>query len=113
MKLSEYAKIMGFELKEVDDCPSPDELRIVENESRGKLEELDEDTSVMDVELKLKEACSFDFDKHVSAIVGAEEAVAKERKEKYTKFNVAQEASKEFDKRYKERPQNRIRYVKR
>jgi hypothetical protein len=112
MKLSDYAKIMGIELKEADECPSLQELRVVENNSAGKLEELDEDTDVMDIELKLKEACSFDFEKHVSAIAESEEAATKER-QKYASLNVAQENSKEFDKRYKERPQNRIRYVKR
>lgn len=111
MKLADYVRIMGIDLRETDEVPSVDDLRIVENIGGDTLESLDEDTEIMDIPLNLSEACVFSFDKHVEAIVGAE-ATAIEEHKKYTRFNVSQENAKEYDRRYKERPGNRIRYSK-
>lgn len=82
--------------------------RIVEN-SHGRLEDMDDDSSIMDVPLNLTEACQFDFSKHVKAI-SEQESTARVEHEKYTKLNYAQENSRKYDARYKERPGNRIRY---
>ena len=108
MKLADYVKIMGIDLREADGIPSTSDLKIVQN--RGStLESMDEDAAIMDVDLKLSEACVFNFAKHMDAIVCQEDAAREEHK-KYTKLNVAQQNSKEYDRRYKEKPGNRIRY---
>lgn len=109
MKLSDYIRIMGIDLRETEEVPTIDELRVVDNSDAGSLESMDEDASVMDVPLKLSEACVFAFDKHIDAIIGDEEGARSEH-QKYTKLNIAQENSKEYDRRYKERPGNRIRF---
>lgn len=109
MKLADYVKIMGIDLRETEEIDS-NELRIVANESKGKLESLDEDSSIMDVELNLDEACKFDFEKHMSSIVECEKVALEEHARKYTKLNTAQENSREYDRRYKERSHNRIRF---
>ncbi len=85
--------------------------RIVENTGRGMLESLDEDCEIMGVPLNLSEACMFDFDKHIDAIVEQEDAARSDHK-KYTKLNYAQENAREYDARYKEKPENRIRFKK-
>lgn len=85
--------------------------RIVENTGKGMLESLDEDCEIMGVPLKLSEACMFDFDKHVNAIVEQEDAARNDHK-KYTKLNYAQENAREYDARYKEKPQNLTRFKK-
>jgi hypothetical protein len=86
--------------------------RIVENSAAGTLEGLDEDCSILDVPLRLSEACSFDFDKHVTAITGDEDQARDTHRERYTKLNYAQENARRYDARYKERPGNRIKYKK-
>lgn len=109
MKLADYVRIMGIELRETIETPDIESLKVVKNEGIGSLESLDDDASIMDVPLRLGEACSFDFDKHMDAIVGHEQEAVEEHK-RYSKLNSAQENSKEYDRRYKERPLNRVRY---
>lgn len=109
MKLSDYIKIMGIDLRESDDTPEIDDLRIIKNENRGTLESLDEDVAIMDVPLQLAESCTFHFEKHIDAIIGSEQDALKEH-EKFTKLNIAQENAKEYDRRYKEHPGNRTTY---
>lgn len=110
MKLSEYVKIMGIDLREPDETPDVKDLRIVENKGKDFLEQLDEDTQIMDVPLNLNESCVFDFDKHIDAIICQESDALQEHEKKYTKLNSAQENAKEYDRRFKERPGNRIRF---
>lgn len=85
------------------------DMRIVDNQSRNMLESLDDDATIMDVPLRLNEACMFDFDKHTRAITEAE-SIALEEHKKFTRLDSASELRKKRDERYKERPLNRIRY---
>lgn len=111
MKLVEYAKLLGIDLVQSDDVPEVSDLRIVEVKP-PMLENLDEGTEIMDVSLKLSETCVFSFDKHMDAIVESETSARQENAERFGKLNMAQENSREFDRRYKERPLNRIRVKK-
>ena len=102
---------LGQLIKEAVVVKNDDDYRIVENDNVGLLESLDEDGDVMGVPLNLSEACKFDFDKHIDAIVEQEDFARAEHK-KYTKLNYAQENAKAYDARYKELPGNRIRFKK-
>jgi len=87
------------------------DLRIVENVVDG-LRSLDEDCDIMGVPLRLDERCDFSFDKHIEAIVAQEEEALKAQKQR-SDVSYAQENQREWDRRYKERPMNRVRFVKR
>jgi hypothetical protein len=106
MKLADYAKLLGFDLRESEPIPGIEELRIVER--KEGLANIDDDATVMGIPLRLSEACLFDLEKHADAIVTHEESRVKEQK-KHSK-NIARTDSREYDRRYKELPQNRIRY---
>jgi hypothetical protein len=82
---------------------------IIEHAEMGLLESIDDDGSIMDVPLNLKEACGFSFDKHVDAIVSSENEANEEHK-RSMKFDADNDYAKRYDARYKERPGNRIRY---
>jgi hypothetical protein len=83
--------------------------RIVSNPGAGQLESLDEDTDIIGVPLNLKEACNFNFEKHIDAIVSDEEAAAVEH-QKHRKYNIAQVNSKLRDTRYKRMPIDSFRF---
>lgn len=82
---------------------------IVENLEAGLLESIDDDGSIMDVPLNLKEACGFSFEKHIEAIVQSENEAAEEHS-RSMKSDAENDYAKRYDSRYKERPGNRIRY---
>lgn len=107
MLIEHLSRVIEDGIRARSEDPSDD--RIVENPGQGQLEALDEGVSIMDVPLRLSEACSFDFDKHMDAITGDEDA-AREHHKRYGMLNVAQENQRRFDARYKERPGNRIRF---
>lgn len=82
---------------------------LVENVSRS-LEDIDDDSMIMDVPLNLKEACQLNFDKHINALLDEEDmhSIDAIRREKsLDKGNVS-----EFNKRYLERSSNVIRFKK-
>lgn len=86
--------------------PSIDGMRIVEGKELGKLESMDDDCDVMDVSLNLDEACKFDFDKHMDAIVGEQD----EADDRLLKEQARERPDVELDRRYKEMPRDRIKY---
>lgn len=83
-----------------------DDLRIVETPKGVSLSSLDDDGDIQGVELKLEEGCSLDFDKHMNAISSDEQDAINKSKKYYS----ANESLVEYDKRYKEKPKNRIKY---
>ena len=84
------------------------EFRIVENVG-STLESMDEDGDILGVSLKLDEACAFDFNKHIDAIIDSEDARATDSK-KHQQLNQAQSNKQEYDRRYKEMPRDRIKF---
>lgn len=96
---------------EVEESVSPSELRIVEGRLARSLTTLDDDCEILGVPLKLDEACSIAFDKHVAAI---EEDLhrAVDRRAEMAQLNEAQKNRQEYDRRYKEMPRDRIRWRK-
>lgn len=83
---------------------------LIENASRS-LEDVDDDSAIMDVPLNLKEACQLNFDKHINALLDEEDNASIDaiRREKLLdRGNVS-----EFNKRYLERSNNVIRFNKR
>lgn len=87
------------------------DLRIVVNVVDG-LRSLDEDCDIMGIPLRLDERCTLSFNKHVDAIVAQEEEALKSQTQRAAS-NYAQENQREWDRRYKERPLNRTRIVRR
>lgn len=87
-------------------------LRIVSHPNRGFLESLDEDGTIMSNPLRLDEACQFKFDKHVSAIIESERNSRESLRQNLQQDDLAKAYVRRADERYREKPQNRIRYVK-
>jgi hypothetical protein len=110
MKLVDYVKIMGIDLREGDETIDVKSARIVENTNdAGILEELDKETDIGGIALHLDEGCKFDFEKHINAIEKCDNDAIIKRK-RYVGLDFSQMNIKEYDRRYKERPNNRIRY---
>ena len=111
-KLSDILNELGIDLHRVESTPSIDDLRIVESVDPLDLNTLDTDCSIMDVPLNLSEGCSFDFDKHVDAIVAQQEAADAEHRARYQTVDWAIENRREWNKRYSEAPVNKMRVRK-
>jgi hypothetical protein len=99
-------KIRNSLIIENDEFETP---LLVENVSNS-LEDIDDDTSIMDIPLNLKEACKLNFDKHIDALLDEEDNAIVEsvkREKSLDKGN-----GSEFNKRYLERSNNVIRFKK-
>lgn len=108
-KLSEALLELGVDVRETEPTPRVNELRIVEHRDVGLLEGLDDDCSVMDVPLNLDEGCSFDFGKHMDAILEQQSLADEEHAKLYRTIDSSIENRVERDRRYLERASNRTR----